>query len=481
MKKFYVDNGPHIKTSYNTSKMMVHLFIALLPIIIFSSYKNGFLPYYNGYGTLFDAFRPILLILTGAVASFISEALFCYFVLKKKSKEKLFEYLKYSYAIYPGLFLALIIPVNTSFSILIVGSMFATIVGKMLFGGFGYNIFNPALIGNLFLYSTYYANIAASGGYLNKMEIDTITKATPLTNLQSLNYIDTYSNIVSSFGNLWDFLFGFIPGTMGETSAILCLVGFVYLVITKVIKWRIPVIYISTVFIITGIIGYFNGLGLWYPLFHILSGGLMFGAVFMATDPVTSPATPFGQVIYAICLGFLTVVFRLLTTYPEGVLTAILTLNMFIFIIDKIGSKVRFNSRKMIMPLITLLVLISLVTIYITYNIGKTDEISDRSFNVIDIVVKDNNTIYLVTHKAYHGLIKANVIINNETNKVIKIDIVEQKEDVWQQIENDNYLTKIIKNQDDLNDLDTITGATLTSNYLKQLVSKVLDDYNKKR
>ncbi len=481
MKMYYVDNGPHIKSSYNTSKMMVHLFIALLPIIIFSSYKNGFLPYFNGYGTIFAAFRPIILIIIGMLTSLSSEALFYYFVLKKKDKQELFSALRYSFAIFPGLFLALIIPVNTPFSILIVGCVFATIIGKMLFGGFGYNIFNPALIGALFIYSTYYSNIISNGGYLNKMEIDTIAHATPLTNLKSLNYINSYSNIVSSFGDLWDFFLGFIPGTMGETSVLLCLLGFMYLLITKVIKWRIPTIYIITVFVLTAFIGYYNNLGLWYPLFHIFSGGLMFGAIFMATDPVTSPTTSFGQVIYALCLGLLTVVFRFLTIYPEGVLTAILTLNMFVFIIDKIGATVRFNFKRGLISILVLLAAISIITLYIANTIGRTDEVDDKKFNIINIIYEDNKTIYTVTHKAYHGLIEAEVIINNDINEVIEINIIEQKEDVWSQIENNNYLTAIIDNQKKLDDLDTISGATFTSNSLKELVRKVLADYNKKR
>ena len=478
MTKFVVDNGPHIKSKYNTSKMMNHLIIALLPIIIFSCYKNGFYPYFKGYGTLFDAFKPILLIIVGIITSLGSEILFACFFLNKKNELK--AYLKYSYAIFPGLFLALIIPVHTPFSILIIGTIFATIIGKMLFGGFGNNIFNPALVGYLFIMGTYQTAITKAGGYLSKMEIDTLGSATPLTNLGGLNYLDTYHNIVGPYGNLKDFLLGFIPGSLGETSALLCLLGLLYLIITKVINWRIPVIYLATVFMITGAIGYYHQLGLWYPLFHILSGGLMFGAIFMATDPVTSPTTPYGQVIYALLLGLLTVAFRFLTNYPEGVATAILTMNMLVFIIDRIGAKVRFNLRWLLILNLILFMLITSTTGYIAFNIKKVDD-KDLSFQILNIKRQDQQTIYQVTHKAFHGIIKADITINHVDNKITDIIIIEQKEDVWSQIENADYLKKIIHNQADLGKLDTIAGATYTTNYLKQMAIKVMDDYHKRK
>lgn len=479
MEKFYVDNGPHLKSNYNTTKMMKHLLIALCPLIVFSCYKNGFYPYQKGYGTLFMAFRPIFLILIGIITSFCSEALFAYFILKKKDYLHIKEYLKYSYFLFPGLFLALIIPLHTPFSILIIGVVFATIIGKMIFGGFGFNVFNPALIGKLFIMSTYYTNIVANGSYFNQLEINTVGGATPLTHLQSINYLGTYHNVVGSFGTLLDYLWGFIPGVLGETSAILCLIGFFYLLFTKVITWHIPTIYIITVFILTAIIGFYHDLGLWYPLFHILSGGLMFGAIFMATDPVTSPVTPIGQVIYALCLGFLTVLFRFLTSFPEGVLTAILTLNMFVFIIDRFGARARFNKNKVIIFFSSLLLIMALTTYYMADRITK--EPLDESFKIITTSTKGNNKTYTVTHKAYHGLIKADITIDTNSDKVITITILEQQEDVWAQIENQNYIKQIIANQSNLTDLDSISGATYTTNYLKQMVIKTVATYNLNR
>ncbi|MDD4036311.1 MAG: RnfABCDGE type electron transport complex subunit D [Bacilli bacterium] len=479
MKEFKTENGPHIKSNFNTTKMMRHLLIALLPLIIFSIYKNGYLPYSKGYGTLYDVFKPLLLIITGVLTSLISEALFAKFIMDKKDIN-LKDYLKYSYAIFPGLFLALIVPINTPLSVMIIGSLFATIVGKMLFGGFGYNVFNPALIGNLFISSTYLSVITDLGGYLNKMEVDVTSGATPLSNLQSLNYISTYDKVVSTFGSLGDFFLGFIPGSVAETSALLCLIGLIYLIITKVVKWRIPVIYILTVFVLTSFIGLYNGLGIWYPLFHILSGGLMFGAIFMATDPVTSPTTPYGQVIYALLLGLLTVIFRFLTSYPEGVLTAILTLNMLIFIIDKIGMKARFDNKKIYISLIVILIVMSFTTFYISVNAGSKEK-KDDTFKVINVETIDKDTIYTVSHKGSHGPIELVLTFDPTTNQIKEIEVLKQSEDVWTQIENNDYLNRLITNQNNIADLDTISGATITSNYLKQLVIKTINHYNENR
>lgn len=344
---FVVDNGPHIKDQDSTSKIMKRVFIALLPIVLFSFYKNGLIPYTKGYVNLYVAFRPLLIIILSMLTSLLSEGAYVTLILKKKGSN-FRTYMKNSYALLPGLFLALVIPINTPLWIVVLGSMFAIIVGKMVFGGFGHNIFNPALIGALFINVSYGALIAAKGGYLNGMEIDTISSSTPLSHLHTLNFVGTWDKVGSMFGSLWDYFLGFIPGALGETSKLLILIAMIYLIVTKVIKWRIPITYISTVFVMTFIIGLVSNQGLWFSLFQILSGGLMFGAVFMATDPVTSPVTKTGAFLYGLSLGILTVIFRFLTPYPEGVLTAILTMNMFIFMFDKIGAKSKFNYQKML-------------------------------------------------------------------------------------------------------------------------------------
>ena len=218
-----------------------------------------------------------------------------------------------------------------------------------------------------------------------------------------------------------------------------------------------------------------NGVGMWYPLFQILSGGLLFGAVFMATDPVTSPTTPIGQVIYGLLLGILTTVFRYLTPYPEGVLTSILTMNMLVFIIDKIGLKGRLNYKKTILPFTILGLLILVIPIGISSKYNKQENIVDPNYNIISTEKVDNNVIYVVTQKGYVGNIKAEITINN--SKILSIKILEQNESFYQKVEDANYINKLIKEQNNINDVDTISGVTVTSNALKKMVINTLEDY----
>lgn len=480
MNIFHVEHGTHIKSNQSTHKMMKHLLIALLPIILFGFYKNGIIPYINSNTDLLGLFRPLLLVVVGGLTSLLSEVVF-YQIFLKKNGEGLKSFIQNSYGLIPGIFLALILPLNTPFLILIFGSIVATIIGKMLYGGFGNNIFNPALIGRLFVISAYAITIVNNGGYLNPYEVDTIAKATPLTNAHLITGIGTYQTLVAPYGNLWNFFMGTIPGALGETSALLCLVGFFYLMMNKVIKWKIPVIYILTVFGLTYLIGSYNGLGIWFPMFHILSGGLMFGAVFMATDPVTSPTTPVGQILFGLFLGILTVAFRFLTPAPEGVLTSILTMNMLVFIIDRIGAKARISFRKSLIPF--LIAWISIVgiglyiaTSYVTPVTNKPN--TDPKYAIVSKTVVGTTTTYIVTEKGYMSTIKAQIVITNGT--VVTFDILQQGDSFYQRVVNANYTAKLISEQTTLSKSDTVSGATFTSTAIKKMLINTLGDYNAK-
>ena len=446
--------GPFIKSKNSTDKMMKNLIIALIPIILFSEYKNGFIPYINGKTDIIGLWYPLIFILVGSLSTLLFELIYCK-ITKKQSH----------YAIIPGIFIALVLPLNTPIEILILGCFIGIIVGKMLYGGFGNNIFNPALIGCLFVLTAYSSIILSNGGYLNSYEIDTIGGATPLSNIES--GIGSYDTLVRPYGNLLDFFIGNIPGSVGETSSLLCLLGLIYLSIKKVIKTKIPLIYIGTVFVLTLIIGSINGLGIWYPLFQILSGGLMFGAVFMATDPVTSPTTSLGQIIYALCLGIITVICRYLTIYPEGVLTSILIMNMFVFILDKIGIKTKNYIKKMIIS-ISIIILLVIPLIFVINNSFK--ETQDSDFNIIEKTTKNKETKYVVTQKGFKGNIKAEVIIKDK--KIISYEILECNDDYLSIVEKENYRDKLIKSTD----IDTVSGATRTSTALKKLLINVKKD-----
>jgi len=459
--------GPFIHSENKTNKMMKNLFISLVPIILFSFYKNGIIPYINNKISLFEMFYPLIFITIGIVSSYLYELLYIRIFMKKKGSE-LKEIINNSFSIFPGLFVSLVLPLNTPISILLFGTFMAVIVGKMIYGGFGNNIFNPALIGCLFVTATYSGVIANNGGYFNSYELDTISSATPLS-IVTDNI--SYDTLVKPFGNLSNFFVGLIPGSVGETSFLLCILAFIYLTATKTIKWKIPVTYISTVFIITFIIGLNNDLGIWYPLFQIMSGGLAFGAVFMATDPVTSPTTSLGQIIYGISLGILTLICRYLTSYPEGVLTSILIMNMFVFILDKVGTRNK-NYKKKIFISITSIIIIAIL---VTFNISKklSSPNVDNDFNIISKDIKGDSITYVATQKGFKGNIKAKIVIENE--KVVTYEILEYQDDYVDVVLKENYIDKL-KNNKDLEQLDAVSGATRTSTALKKLLINVIKD-----
>ena len=472
MTNFKQVEGTYQKSNENTKYIIRNLIIALIPLVIFSFLKNGLFPYLNGDASLFEMLLPLTIIIVAVISSLISELIYAKFILKINDVRK---FLSDSNSGLPGLFFALILPLNTPISIVVIGSMISSIIGKMIFGGFGQNIFNPALIGRLFIFSAYGANIISNGGYLNPTEIDAVTSATPLSNFSTATNWD-YSSVVEPYGNLFNFLFGTIPGSLGETSALLMVVGFIYMAYKKILKFLIPIMYILTVFVMTFIIGAFHDQSIWFPLFHILSGGLMFGAIYMATDPVTSPITKKAHVLYGIFLGVLTVTFRFLTPEPEGVLTSILTMNMFVFIIDKIGVKSMFNFKKYITPLLISIFLVVTIPIYVGFSTTREADDVDPNFTIINREEINNEVHYEVSQKGYVGNIIASVVIVD--GEIEEFEIVTQNESFWHLINDNNFVNKLFENRKQLETVDTISNATITSEALKMLLINTLNDYN---
>lgn len=457
--------GPFVRSKNSTNKMMMHLLIALIPIVIFSIYKNGYIPYSNGYISFIEIFDPIIKIFIGALTSFLIESIYALIFRKK-------NYIKNSYAFFPGLFLALILPLNVPIYVLVVASIVAS-VSKLVCGGFGKNIFNPALIGYLFIVLVF-SSVLTTDNYFNAYELDTISKPTPLTNASMISGIGNYEQLVKPYGNLFDFFLGSIPGSLAETSAFFCIVAFIYLTATGTIKWRIPLVYVTTVFLITFGIGRLLGQGIYYPLFHLFSGGLMFGAVFMATDPVTSAVTPVGQILQGFLLGIITVVFRFVGV--EGVAYSILIINAVVFLLDKIGMRSRFNFIRSLIWFVFVWLIIIGVTIGVALT-RKTQDNKDPNFEIIDKTMRDNITVYTVTQKGYGGKIEA--VVQIENNRIVSIEVTSHRETAnrYQLIIDSNYITQLINNQDNLDNVDTISSATVTSTALKNMLENVMKDY----
>ena len=470
MRQFKVKKGNFIKSPDSTKNMMNYVIIALLPIILFSFYKNGILPLIRGTGSILELFTPVILVIIPAIVCLLTE--YVYFLIKKEKKD--IKYLiNESFAIIPGIFIGLIIPINTPIWLVIIAAIIAS-VSKMIFGGLGKNPLNPALVGALFIIIFASSYIGTQGGYLNSYEVDAISGATPLANFSALSYAGTYEEIVSPYGSLWSFFFGSIPGAIGETSAVLCIFAFIYLMANKVIKWRIPVCYVVTVFLMSLVIGFNNNMGLWYPLFCILSGSVLFGAVFMVTDPVTSPITKHGQIIGGIILGILTIGIRYLTNYPEGVLISILIFNVLTIFINKLSIK--FNSNKLYKILsFSLVVIIALVLTMIISNKVDYNPNSnvDPNFQVTDTEQVGKSTIYYVTSRGFTGKTSIKSKITMENNNITNLEIVSNKESYYGLIEETDYLDQIVANQNNLENVEAVSGATYTSDYLKELIEKI--------
>jgi len=466
--KLETKNGPFMKSSDNVSKIMRRLVIALIPIIIFAVYKNGYLLYSKGYTNVYGIFYPLIFIILGSMSSLISEELFLY-VFKHQRGSDLIDAVKSNYGFLPGLFLALVLPINTPLAILFIGGVLASIIGKMISGGIGSNIFNPALVGALLIITCYGALISNQGGYMNRYELDAISSATPLTNAKMVHNID-YDTLIKPYGDMSVFAIGLIPGTLGETSSILIILAFFYLAFTKTIKWRISVTYILTFMVLVMLSS--MTYGVWYILFQLLSGGLLFGSVFMATDPVTSPITRHGQILYGILLGLMTFLIRYYTNYPEGVMTSILFMDLFVPFIDRIGS---MCSLKKSYNLIFIIALIMIAVIGInSRDILKNNE--DEEFKIINVLKDNKYTKYEVKQKGFGGYIKA--LITFDDFNITNIEILEhnESEDRYEYILDEDYVNKLIKSQSIIEDVDTISGATVTSGAIKSMVINTMND-----
>ena len=298
--KLYVSPSPHIHGGDSISKNMYGVLIALVPAFLVSLYCFGL-------GAL---------IVTAAAVVFcvLFEYLIQKFLMKKEPT------ICDGSAILTGVLLAFNVPSNLPIWIIAIGSLAAFGIGKMSFGGLGNNIFNPALTGRIFLLISFPAQMTTwpEVGQLTAYA-DATTGATVLSLLNE--------GALDKMPTLCDMFLGKMGGSLGEVSALALLLGMVYMLWKKIITWHIPVSIFATVFVFTGIMHLVNPAQYASPLVHLLSGGLMVGAIFMATDYVTSPMCKSGMIVYGIGIGILTTVIRLFGSYPEGMSFAIFIMN----------------------------------------------------------------------------------------------------------------------------------------------------------
>ena len=315
--------SPNYKQKLSTHRIMRDLAIGLMVIVAYSLYF-----YYYNYPTNEPLIAAALIYVVSIVVGVATEA-----VWGLIHKTNVLEQIKNGFPIITSVIFALTLPIGTPLYVVAIGSFVSIFLGKLVFGGFGNNIFNPALVGRVLVHLSsgdkllpYVNGMAGAQGI-----VDITSTATPATMLAGTNWMGG-----ADFSyTLMDLLTGTHGGTLGETCIWLILLVGVVLALRRVFDARIPVAYLGTVLILSGVYAIMNGLDLFtYPVMHLCIGGVVFGAIFMATDPVTSPTSPLGKIIYGIGLGFLTMIIRLKANYPEGVLFSILMMNMLTPLID---------------------------------------------------------------------------------------------------------------------------------------------------
>ena len=308
---YHVSSSPHVRSKDTTSRIMLYVIIALLPTSLFGIYNFGI--------------KALILILVTIASCVASEWIFNKIVHKKDTVTDLS-------AVVTGLLLALNLPVNLPWWEAVIGGVFAIIVVKCLFGGLGQNFMNPALGARCFLLIAFAADMTKFG--VTKGGVEVYSSVTPLAAMRNGEVVNTM-----------DMLIGRTAGTIGETSAIAIWVGAIFLILMGVIDLRIPASYIIT-FALFMVLFSGHGLDANYITAQLCGGGLMLGAFFMATDYVTSPITPRGQIVFGICCGILTGLFRTFGANAEGVSFAIILSNLLVPMIEKFTIPRAFGQVK---------------------------------------------------------------------------------------------------------------------------------------
>lgn len=331
-----VSHSPHIHSGDTIEKNMYGVIIALIPALIAS--------------VVFFGVDALVLTVVSVVSCLAFEFLISRFMLGNKQLT-----ITDGSALITGILLAMNLPSNLPIWIVIIGALVAIGLGKMVFGGLGNNIFNPAILGRVFLLVSFPQQmttwpdprilIKSGVEAVSSASIDAASSATPLAIVKGIAK-GTEGFRAEQLSTAWDVFIGQMSGSMGEVSAIALLIGLVYLLAKRIISWHIPVSILVTAYLFAGIMHLANPTLYVDPLIHIVSGGMLLGAIFMATDYVTSPMTKSGQIIFGVSIGLITMLIRLFGAYPEGMSFAILIMNAFTPMLNRFTSPRLFGSRK---------------------------------------------------------------------------------------------------------------------------------------
>lgn len=322
MSNRIVAPSPHLHGEFSTPRIMRDVVIALIPAFALSLFIYGL--------------NALVVTAITVVSCMFFEWLINRFMLRRTSTLGDWS------AVVTGTLLAFNLPANISPWLIVLGALVAIGIGKMSFGGLGRNLFNPALVGRVFLLISFPVQMTL---FPDTPGVDAITGATPLAFVKEAMKTGTPVADIMPNIDLGGMLLGFKDGSMGEIGALALLIGGIYLLIRKVITWHIPVFVLGSIFVFASILWLIDPAQYMNPLFHLFAGGAMLGAIFMATDYVTSPMSKAGQIIYAIGIGVITILIRVWGAYPEGISFAILIMNATVPLINMYVKPSRFGGR----------------------------------------------------------------------------------------------------------------------------------------
>lgn len=366
--KFNFHVSPNYRGKLTTAGIMKDLTIGLLVI-----YLCAVIYYAFNYGSAY-ALQAVLLLVCSLLTTFVCEAVFA-----KCTGKNILKFIKGSYGWVTAIILTMMCPISIPIYALVIATFFAVAVARLMFGGFAQNVFNPAAVGRAVIFAAFSGKAT-----------DLVTSATP-TGVIAANYHwmpatqEVLDAFLDEYHGWWNLLIGNYPGAIGETFTLAILVVGIWLIWRGVMEWRIPVVYLSTIAVMAAVIALLTGLEswngvpafLWYPALHLLTGGVVFGGIFMLTDPVTSPTDPAARVFWAMCAGILTVLIRLNANLPEGCLYSILIMNTFTPMVEmSLDGKQLEQKKKAIIMLICAAVVGLGVCFYSASTVEKVDALS---------------------------------------------------------------------------------------------------------
>ena len=490
--KFSLAKGPFIRNKRSTTGIMLELF-AVLAVVWLTAVVSYSVKYNFTVGL-----RAILIVLVSLVTTVAIDVIMAVIKGKRKFKE-ICHFVLTSYSYVTSIIFALCLPVGASYYAVVVGSIVSTLLGKYVFGGFGYNIFNPAIIGRIFVGLAFGTSLKY--GIVSVADSSTFDFVTSSTVTQSMDWT---LGIVPTGFDLKTILFGNYNGAMGETFTLLLVACAIYLIIRGIINIRLVGSYLITVICISFFLGllYAPGNVLSYTLLQLATGGLMFGAVFMVTDPVTSPKSMNGKIIYGIGIGCLTMLIRVNSAYPEGVMFSIALMNMLTplidscikgntfnnvgkrwavicaFLVGSIGLNVGFNA---LYPLNEGKDNILLETFGKTSNVINlsnklTDEDNAKGFNAL-YKVKNSDGVYYVYDISVvdpEGKEVTTFLLGiGENGKIARLEFTSYGDEYAEKFD-EKFEQKVVgKNK--LYNADKVAGATLTYNVIRDAVNAAIE------